>query len=202
MKKIKYSISITALAAVLLLVGVWVRAPRIVHAATTITVNSTADDASNDGECTLREAITAANSDTASGGASGECAAGSGTDTIAFNIAETADFTVTDRNSVVKNGYTITPTSALPDITQNVVINGYSQPGSLTNTAAAPLPLNNTILIEIDGQATTGQPGLVAAANGVEIRGLVVNNFEGNGISVSADNVVIRGAIWVPIPQG
>jgi CSLREA domain-containing protein len=44
--------------------------------AATITVNSLADDADGaDGECTLREAITAANTDTASGTATGECAA-------------------------------------------------------------------------------------------------------------------------------
>jgi CSLREA domain-containing protein len=41
-----------------------------------ITVDSVADDADGtDGECTLREAITAANTDTASGTATGECAA-------------------------------------------------------------------------------------------------------------------------------
>jgi CSLREA domain-containing protein len=51
-------------------------------AANTINVNSTADVIANDGQCTLREAITAANTDTASGNASGECPAGSGADTI------------------------------------------------------------------------------------------------------------------------
>ena len=45
------------------------------RAATTITVNSLSDVANgSDGLCTLREAITAANSDTASGAAAGECA--------------------------------------------------------------------------------------------------------------------------------
>ncbi|MGH2541541.1 MAG: CSLREA domain-containing protein, partial [Ardenticatenaceae bacterium] len=49
---------------------------------TTIVVNSTADVLADDGQCTLREAITAANTDTASGSMGGECAAGSGADTI------------------------------------------------------------------------------------------------------------------------
>jgi len=44
--------------------------------AATITVNSLADTATNDGECTLREASAAANTNTASGAAAGECAAG------------------------------------------------------------------------------------------------------------------------------
>jgi CSLREA domain-containing protein len=48
----------------------------------TITVNSTADVVADDGQCTLREAITAANTDTASGNTGGECPAGSGADTI------------------------------------------------------------------------------------------------------------------------
>ena len=48
----------------------------------TITVNSAADVIDDDGQCTLREAITAANTDTASGDSGGECPAGSGADTI------------------------------------------------------------------------------------------------------------------------
>ena len=44
--------------------------------ARTITVNSTADTAADDGVCTLREAIAAANTNAASGAMTGECAAG------------------------------------------------------------------------------------------------------------------------------
>src|SRR4051812_18168833 len=47
-----------------------------------ITVNTESDTTADDGHCSLREAITAANSDAASGGALGECAAGAGDDTI------------------------------------------------------------------------------------------------------------------------
>jgi CSLREA domain-containing protein len=50
--------------------------------AATILVTGTADVLADDGQCTLREAIIAANSDTPSGLASGECVAGSGSDTI------------------------------------------------------------------------------------------------------------------------
>lgn len=50
--------------------------------AATINVNSTADVIANDGACTLREAVIAANEDSPSGVASGECRAGSGTDLI------------------------------------------------------------------------------------------------------------------------
>ena len=75
--------------------------------AASITVNSLADVAANDGACTLREAITAANTDTTSGAATGECAAGSGNDVIHFSVSGT-----------------IMLASALPDITTNTTISG------------------------------------------------------------------------------
>src|SRR3954454_20561048 len=52
-------------------------------AAATITVHTEADHLANDGRCTLREAISSANTNTGVGG----CAAGSGTDTIRFSVA-------------------------------------------------------------------------------------------------------------------
>src|SRR5436309_562666 len=86
--------------------------------ASTITVNSTADTAANDGVCTLREAIIAANTNTASGAMAGECAAGvAGLDTIAFAIPGSGV-------------HTITPASSLPQITEAVLIDGYSQPAN------------------------------------------------------------------------
>jgi CSLREA domain-containing protein len=79
----------------------------------TFTVNSTADPGSGScdaTECTLREAITAAN-------------AAAGTDTIAFNIP-------------AAGLQTIRPTSVLPAITSPVIIDGYTQPGASPNTLA------------------------------------------------------------------
>ena len=73
-----------------------------------ITVNSVADDADgSDGECTLREAITAANTDTASGATAGECAAGSGEDGIDIGLTGTVNLT-----------------GALPDLSTNLAIAG------------------------------------------------------------------------------
>ena len=79
-----------------------------------ITVNSTADGAEGaDGECTLREAITSANTDTASGTATGECATGSATenDVINFALPGTAPWTV-DLGT------------ALPDLSTNMELVG------------------------------------------------------------------------------
>jgi CSLREA domain-containing protein len=52
--------------------------------ATTIPVTTIADTTSDDRACSLREAVAAANTDTASGASNGECPAGSGSDTITF----------------------------------------------------------------------------------------------------------------------
>ncbi len=82
-----------------------------IAAGTTITVNSTADvENSSDGLCTLREAITAANSDTASGATAGECAAGSASDSDTLSLTGLTG--------------TITLGSALPAITSDMSING------------------------------------------------------------------------------
>jgi CSLREA domain-containing protein len=87
-----------------------------VYAATTITVNSTADVISNDGSCTLREAIIAVNKQTASGGLTGECPAGTGNDTI---IVPAGAYTITIggvlENQSLTGDY---------DITRSVTIQG------------------------------------------------------------------------------
>jgi CSLREA domain-containing protein len=83
------------------------RTPPIARAAT-ITVNSTADTTADDGQCTLREAIIAANTDTASGSVAGECAAGSDDDSI-------------DLTGIAG---TINLTGPLPDISRNVALYG------------------------------------------------------------------------------
>src|SRR5438552_8715081 len=91
-----------------------VRRAAAVTPGATITVNST-DDVVNgsDHNCTLREAIIAANTNAPSGGSSGECIAGTtGLDTITF------DTTVFNGNK------TITIASSLPNITAPVVITG------------------------------------------------------------------------------
>jgi CSLREA domain-containing protein len=66
--------------------------PPVAHAAT-ITVDSATNAVADDGVCTLREAITAANSDTASGATPGECPAGSGADTIELALASPTPWT-------------------------------------------------------------------------------------------------------------
>ena len=61
--------------------------------ASTIAVNSTSDVISDDGFCTLREAVIASNTDTPSGAMIGECTTGAGSDTIVLQ-SETYTLTI------------------------------------------------------------------------------------------------------------
>src|SRR5262249_41560441 len=112
---------------------------------------------------TLREAIIAANTNTASGAASGECAAGSaGLDTIAFNIPGVG----------VR---TIKPVSRMPTPTEPLVIDGYTQPGASANTRA--VGDNAVLLIEIDGSSMgPAEPLFVLGPSSTStVRGLAIN---------------------------
>lgn len=167
------------------------------RASSTITVTSKADTQADDGVCTLREAITAANNDTASGASPGECIAGSGSDTINFAITGSSDFT---NNSA--DGYTITLASDLPAISEAVTINGYSQPGAVANTAPSPQPLNSTLLVQVSGSAADS---ISINTSNVTVSGLILTSFNAaNGALVvsSGTNNVISGNYIGVNPSG
>jgi titin len=72
---------------------------------------------------------------------------------------------------------TIAPSSALPTITQPVLIDGTTQPG-----------FAGTPLIEIDGtNVPTYGAGLTVSAGSTTIQGLVVSGFRGNGIALTTN---------------
>jgi uncharacterized repeat protein (TIGR01451 family) len=75
----------------------------------------------------------------------------------------------------------IRPTSPLPDITDPVTIDGYTQSGASPNTLASG---NDAVLqIEIDGRlAGPSASGLVIRAGGSTVRGLAIGKFSGYGI--------------------
>jgi hypothetical protein len=68
---------------------------------------------------------------------------------------------------------TIRPTSGVLFVGQPVVIDGTTQPG-----------FAGTPLIELDGSLAGSVDGLAVAGGGSTIKGLVINNFNGNGISL------------------
>jgi len=123
--------------------------------ATTYTVTNTSDS----GVGSLRQAILDAN-------------ANAGADTVAFNIPGSGV-------------HTIAPATPLPAITDQVTINGYSQPGASANTNGPAQGSNAVILIEIDGSTLGfGSSGLISNAGNVTIRGLAINRFLQAGIQV------------------
>ena len=127
--------------------------------AATFTVTTAADngDNSNPTPGSLREAVNKANANT-------------GTDTIAFNIPGAGV-------------QTIKLASSLLSITDPVVIDGYTQPGSSPNTLTDGD--NAVLLIEIDGtNAGKNIFGLPIIGGGSTVRGLILNNFGGNSSAI------------------
>jgi len=129
-------------------------------------IRTAADEDIDDSTCTLREAIISANTNTSYHGCD---ARGAGlNDLITFEIA----------NQHINIGAT-----PLPAITEWVTING--------NSGGA----DRIVIHGPGGAAVSGFHGLTVAHNGfgTTIRGLVINNFPDDGISINADEVSVLG---------
>jgi parallel beta-helix repeat protein len=133
--------------------------------AATITVGTNQDDnVADPGDCEFREAILASNTDTAQDG----CLAGSGDDTIDFSLTAT-----------------ITPTSALPALSEAVTLDARADPGCA-----------GTRQITLDGSsAGVDANGLEfdATSNGSTVCGFAIVNFGGAGILLESDDNSIVG---------
>jgi CSLREA domain-containing protein len=155
-------------------------------APTTFTVNSTADDPLGSDpcdatECTLREAINAANSN----GNPTE------TDAIAFRIPGTGP-------------HIIELFGGLPQISQAVSINGYTEHGSSANTLVdSRKGTNAKLMIDVDGSSTSNSFALDINTPNVVVKGLAIHSFDG-GILVGsmADNLRIEGNFIGTDPGG
>jgi CSLREA domain-containing protein len=153
-------------------------APSVAAAPMTFIVNTTddVDDGVCDlAHCSLREAIKAAN-------------ANAGSDSIDFNIPGPG----------VK---TISPITPLPNLSGEVTIDGYSQPGTSVNTLADGT--NAVLLVELS-PINLGSPVLVLdpGSNGSVVKGLVINRSVGVGISIKSDNNVVEGNFIGTDPSG
>jgi CSLREA domain-containing protein len=173
-----FKILATTVGAALLVLGLLFAYASSPAWAAIITVNSLADDADGaDGECTLREAITAANDDTASGTATGECAAGSGDDEIHFALPGTAPWMVN-------------LTGALPDLSTNIEIVG---PGAAQFTVTRPDTAENFRIFTITGDTTVVTISGLTISNGNTVdfcdRGGGISN-EGNGNLTVTDSTI------------
>jgi CSLREA domain-containing protein len=122
-----------------LTIGLATAIPRLAHAAT-ITVTSISDEStSSDGLCSLREAIN--NSNTASDTTGGYCTAGTGTDTINFNISGT-NRTITVGSVVNMPLPVISSTLTINGSGQNIIIDGGGSYQVLVVASGATLNLN------------------------------------------------------------
>ena len=146
----------------------------------TITVTSAADTIAVDGKVTLREAITSinnganVNSDVVAVGAYGT------NDTIVFNIPGSGVQTINVTGS------------PLPSITRPVVIDGTTQTTNNGDTNPGIFGTGGTVGVGPDGVAGSGDELALPTVNRpeVEIHG---TNAIGSGLTISANNVVIRG---------
>jgi CSLREA domain-containing protein len=134
---------------------------------TTLVVNTTADPGTgicDAAECTLREAITAANANLGDANA------------ITFNIPA-AD------PGFAGGVFTIMPTSALPTIRNLTNLDGTTQTAFTgdTNTFGPEVVLNGSL-------AGVGVPGFYISGDNNTIKGLVINGFSGGGVGISYPN--------------
>jgi uncharacterized repeat protein (TIGR01451 family) len=92
--------------------------------------------------------------------------------------------------------HTIRPLSPLPTVTGRLVIDGFTQPGSAANTLASA---DNALRrIELDGSLLTGagHDGLTISAGSSTVRGLIIEDFTGDGITLTTqDRDVIEGCL-------
>lgn len=103
--------------------------------------------------------------------------------------------------------HTISPANGLPSITDPVIIDGYTQPGSSPNTLTNGD--NAVLLIELNGRDAGAASGLVISHGFTIVRGLVVDGFQtpccagyGYGITLSGNSNVIAGNFIGVNPAG
>jgi CSLREA domain-containing protein len=171
-----------------------------VQAPTTFTVNSTGDQNDLDFPGGTFDGSSDGACDVDSGTAGDQCTLRAAIqEANATTDADTINFNI--GGSGVK---TISPATSLPSITEPVTINGYTQSGADENEI--PLARNGTdatLLIELNGAVVGSGNGLSIDASNVVVKGLVINRFS-TGINVSGDGsgAVIEGNFIGTDPSG
>ena len=130
---------------------------RITVAASVFTVRNTLDS----GPGSLRQAILDVNLGT-----------GVGPNTIDFAIPGAGPFT-------------IHPYSDLPVIAYPTTVDGYSQPGSVANTAGPDDGTNAVLMVVLDFSQAFDLNGLVLDGGSSVVRGLVINGYRTGGIALN-----------------
>jgi hypothetical protein len=144
-------------------------APQIASAAA-ITVTTALDEQTPNGLCSFREAIDNSNDDS---GVNADCAAGTGSDVIVFNIPGTGL-------------HTINIATPLPTLTGVVTISGATQPGWTTTQLA----------IEITGGGVANLLDLYDTTN-ADVSGLILNGAGVNSAAILAGSGSIIHSNWI-----
>lgn len=110
----------------------------------------------------------------------------------ANNNANPSDMDIIDFNIAGSGVHKITLASDLPNITEKVTIDGYTQPGAFANTTVSPLPMDSVIKIELDGDGVANN-SIYIQADDVVIQGLSVYGSTNVNIYINADNASIYG---------
>ncbi len=92
--------------------------------------------------------------------------------------------------------WTIQPASALPPVGDYTTIDGTTQSGLIANSNVMPSGLNGTQVIVINGAAAGASDGLALNGAGDSLSGVVVQGFDGDGITIGGSDVTV-GAVYV-----
>jgi len=91
--------------------------------------------------------------------------------------------------------------AALPDLTQPITIDGFTQPGASANSL--PQGNNAVLQIRLDGAGAFGANGLRLRAANSQVRGLSVTRCAGEGVQIiGATNCVVAGNYIGLAPDG
>ena len=153
-------------------------------AAATITVNTEADAVANDGHCSLREAISAVNTDTPSGSAAGECPAGDGSDTVivpagVYRLSRTGAHELANATGDLNIARSVTISGAGAEFT---TISGEHADRVLDIAAGTTVSIANVTIA--DGLAPPGAAGgdVLGGPGGAAVGGAAGNGDGGGGI--------------------
>jgi CSLREA domain-containing protein len=175
------AVLLVGLALVLALAALHLGPPPMAYAGTTITVNTTADELNDNGNCSLREAIQAANTDTAVD----NCPAGSGADTITLPAGT---YTLTISGAGEDNN-----AKGDLDITDDLTINGAGSTIIDANQLDRVLHVLSGVTVEVNGVTLTNGKTVDGGASGGHGGGIynagtltlnncaVTNSTTGNG---------------------
>jgi YVTN family beta-propeller protein len=105
--------------------------------------------------------------------------------------------------------YTIAPATELPALTCNgTVVNGYSQPGASANSVGVdvysvmPTSLTTNLQVILNGSSLSMGRGLTVSADNVSVRGLAIRSFPYEGIFITGNNARIEGNFIGTDPGG